>query len=130
MPYFLKGIGPTLPMGEFLNSFCFIFTELVAAQFKIKIRFHPGMDWDYCKSVLKNSEISDLVSVDHKKNLAESLSLVKFILGFNSTVMFDGFLLGLVPVNLLTHYYPSVLNFEHELIDVDTFQKRDIPRII
>ena len=129
LPYFLPGVGPTIPLGKFLDIFHKLFNELVLRGFTINLRFHPGMDLNECRAILKKSIINELVDVDCSENIADSLSSVSYVLGFNSTMMYEAYILGLVPVVLINSYYPKSIYFLHEEIDIELFTDKDIIKI-
>jgi hypothetical protein len=119
MPHFVSDPYWKTSLKDFLELVHPIFINLHNSGYKVLLRFHPGMkkeEWEY---VLNKSKIGSFVSVDFERDVGKSIANNSYIFSINSTTLFEGFMVGKVPVQLNTNLLKTTLDYNHEIISLD-----------
>jgi hypothetical protein len=89
---------------------------------EIYLRLHPGIP-DNKNSLrwLKEYGILDMVKLANSKDLSYYLVRSNTVISFHSTVLFDAYILGLLPISITGMARDYYIPFEHEKLDI----KRD-----
>ena len=131
MPHFTREPGYDLD----LTTFCAFLLPLVVMlkdkfDFDVILRPHPGMHIDSWNQEFQSSCLAGLVSVDNKTSIVESLAVSNPIFSLNSTALFEGLILGKLPVKLESPFLKCKLHYYHEKIDFNIDLEMQLRRIL
>ncbi|HIF38884.1 MAG TPA: hypothetical protein EYQ69_06700 [Gemmatimonadetes bacterium] len=87
-------------------------------EYQILVRPHPGRRDRDTINLINQSALGPFVEIDLEKQLILGLSRAAFVMGVQSTVLFDSLYLGKVPLAIRSHCHDEALPFPHEVIDV------------
>jgi hypothetical protein len=85
---------------------------------QILVRPHPGRRDRDTINLINQSALGPFVEIDLEKQLISGLSRAAFVMGAQSTVLFDSLCLGKVPIEIRSDCFDEALPFPHEVIDV------------
>lgn len=87
-------------------------------EYQILVRPHPGRRDRDTINLINQSALGPFVEIDLEKQLISGLSRAAFVMGAQSTVLFDSLCLGKVPIEIRSDCFDEALPFPHEVIDV------------
>jgi hypothetical protein len=87
-------------------------------EYQILVRPHPGRRDRDTINLINQSALGPFVEIDLEKQLILGLSRAAFVMGVQSTVLFDSLCLGKVPIEIRSDCFDEALPFPHEVIDV------------
>ena len=91
-------------------------------EYHILVRPHPGRRDRDTINLINQSALGPFVEIDLEKQLILGLSRAAFVMGVQSTVLFDSLCLGKVPIEIRSDCFDEALlhslPFPHEVIDV------------
>ena len=87
-------------------------------EYQILVRPHPGRRDRDTINLINQSALGPFVEIDLEKQLILGLSRAAFVMGAQSTVLFDSLCLGKVPIEIRSDCFDEALPFPHEVIDV------------
>jgi hypothetical protein len=92
---------------------------------KFVVRRHPGMDAYEFESWFRQSRLSDFAEIDRLPDLASSLAESSIVMSFDSTVLWEASLVGLLPVSVQGWFYEGHLEFFHHVLSLgEGFEQR------
>lgn len=126
----VPGAAVTCNIMEVLDELTFLAKTLVE-KFGITmiLRLHPGMNKAMTLEFYGRSEISRYAEIDDEPDLARSLSKAGVVMSYDSTVLWEAGLLGLVPVCVWGGCFKSRLEFPHEIIQIKRNHEEELSRI-
>lgn len=87
---------------------------------RLVLRLHPGMDREATIRSYEAHPIARLTELDANGSLNETMAQADLVLSFVSTVLWEGSLLGLLPVQVVCACCDQVeLGFEREILSLD-----------
>jgi hypothetical protein len=98
--------------------------------YQILVRPHPGMRNNATVDLIYQSPIAPFIEIDLEKKIIPGLSRSAVVMASGSTVLFDAYCLGKVPVAISSHCFDETPPFEHELIDLRKNFSGDLDRIL
>jgi hypothetical protein len=98
--------------------------------YQILLRPHPSKSDDATIELIHQSPLAPFVEIDLQKKLIPGLSRSAVVMASGSTVLFDAYCLGKVPVAISSHCFDETPPFEHELIDLRKNFSGDLDRIL
>jgi hypothetical protein len=87
-------------------------------EYQVLVRPHPGRRDRDTINLINQSALGPFVEIDLEKQLILGLSRAAFVMGAQSTVLFDSLCLGKVPITISSDCCDYILPFPHEVIDV------------
>jgi hypothetical protein len=92
---------------------------------KFVVRPHPGMDAVEFENWFRQSRLSDIADIDRSPDLASSLAASSVVMSFDSTVLWEASLVGLLPISVQGSFYKGHLEFPHHVLWLgDGFEQR------
>lgn len=85
----------------------------------VVIRRHPGISPDVFEDAFQQSGIAQYAEADPNKQIAATLASVSLVFCYASTVLFEAYLLGLVPTSIKGGYFRGEWKYHHELLDLN-----------
>jgi hypothetical protein len=85
---------------------------------RMVLRMHPSMDRTEVMEEYRQSGIHNYADVEGHLNLADQLARCSVVMSHDSTVLWEAYVLGLVPVSVQGICFRGRLPFPHEVIDV------------
>ncbi|MGE5411743.1 MAG: polysialyltransferase family glycosyltransferase [Clostridiales bacterium] len=116
---------------EITQRLVLLFKYLHDKGFRIFYRFHPALS-DRSESLrrLKKYGVLDFVTILNEESLAAQLAVVSTVMSLQSTVLFDAFVAGCIPVVLDGFVKNSDLPFAHNKINMFGEWKEDLLKIV
>ncbi len=96
---------------------------------KVIFRPHPGSDYEKTVKLLSTLSYSKYIKIDENISLNKTLIKVDIVMSIHSTVLFDAWLIGKVPVQVVNQYEDRKLHLNQEIIDTRTLKKHNIENI-
>ena len=121
LPACVKGSEMRCSLQEFLHTIAPIVKWVKEkAGYRVLVRPHPGRRDNATIKLILKSHLGPYVEVDRKEVLISALSRSVIVMAAHSTVLFDAYCLGKMPVALRSHCYqePLPFHYPHEVIDV------------
>jgi hypothetical protein len=123
-PSVARIIGPAKINGDTLDVFRELSSvaELLASRFgkRLVFRAHPSMERDKIIEVYRHSRIDRFADVDRLSELGDQLARCRIVMAYDSTVLWEAYVLGLVPISVQGNRFRGRLSFPHEVLDVTT----------
>lgn len=97
---------------------------------RLVLRPHPGMDRGKVLDAYHDSGIDRYTDLDGGCELAELLAQCGVVMSFDSTVLWEAGLLGLVPVTIHGKCFSRSLGFPHEIVHTTGDVASDLQRVM
>jgi hypothetical protein len=78
------------------------------------------MERDKIIEVYRHSRIDRFADVDRLSELGDQLARCRIVMAYDSTVLWEAYVLGLVPISVQGNRFRGRLSFPHEVLDVTT----------
>ena len=85
---------------------------------RILARPHPGVRDEATIELIRRSPIGPFVEIDLEEKLMPVLARSAVVIASGSTVLFDAYCLGKVPIALDSYCFDDLLPFPHEVVEV------------
>ena len=119
LPACVPGSDMRCNLPEFLNTISPVVQWVEEnTEYQILVRPHPGRHDLDTINLINQSALGPFVEIDLEKQLISGLSRAAFVMGAQSTVLFDSLCLGKVPIEIRSDCFDEALPFPHEVIDV------------
>jgi hypothetical protein len=97
---------------------------------RMAFRAHPGMQNDRVMDDYRRSGIDRYADMDAVSELADQLAGCCVVMSYDSTVLWEAYILGLVPVSVHGNCYRGDLSFPHEVLDVSAGLEAQLEQIL
>jgi len=127
-------LGPATTSSNLLS----VFRELTSVakllvqkhEKRMVFRIHPGMDQEEVMEIYRQSGIDRYADIEEVSELGDHLSSCNVVMSYDSTVLWEAYILGLVPVSVQGKCHRGNLPFPHEIIDVTSNLDAHLERVL
>jgi hypothetical protein len=120
--------GSTLDVFRELTSVAKLLVERYGR--RMVLRVHPGMQHDRVMDDYRQSRIDRYAEMDGISERADRLARCTVVMSYDSTVLWEAFILGLVPVSVHGNCYRGDLSFPHEVLDVTSSLEAQLENVL
>jgi hypothetical protein len=120
--------GSTLDVFRELTSIARLLVEKYGR--RMVFRVHPGMQHDRVMDDYRQSRIDRYADMDGPSELADQLARCSVVMSYDSTVLWEAYILGLVPVSVQGNCYRGELSFPHEILDVSANLEEHLEKVL
>lgn len=97
---------------------------------RLKLRLHPGMNRERTLQDYRRSGLADLADIDESRDVAAILARCSLALSYDSTVLWEALLVGVVPVSVQGPCFRGDLGFPHEVLHIDSGLPASLTRLL
>jgi hypothetical protein len=120
--------GNTLSMFRELTSVARLLVERYGR--RMVFRTHPGTQHDRVMNHYRQSHIDRYAGIDRLLDLADQLARCGVVMSYDSTVLWEAYILGLVPVSVHGDCYQGELSFPHEILNVKSNLEAQLDNVL
>jgi hypothetical protein len=97
---------------------------------RMVLRPHPSMDRQKVAELCEQTAILHYADIDGILELGDRLARCGVVMSYDSTVLWDAYILGLVPISLQGNRHRSDLPFPHEILDVTVDLEAQLEKVL
>ena len=120
--------GSTLDVFRELTSVAKLLAERHGR--RMVFRAHPSMQHDRVMEHYHHSGIERYADIDGHSELGDQLARCSVVMSYDSTVLWEAYILGLVPVSVQGNCYRGGLSFPHEVLDVTSSLEAQLDEVL